>query len=292
MTSADQALIAPDLDGRTLLRRFLEVRGVVGDFQRPHVDTRLVAEDGVELAGTYLPGPTWEAPAVVVLHGFGAHRRKPTYAYLADVLSLRCHVLSLDLRGHARSGGACTMGDRERLDAAAAVRWLRAYGHDWVGLIGTSMGGTATLHALHAGIDVDAAVVVSTPGWLRSPPETPAMRYLHELWRSPLKRAAMRVSTGIRVVAPDVWQAPPHPVEAAAAVGVPLLVVHGEDDHFFGFEDAEAIAAAADAALWREPAGFGHAEDGFRAPFVAALVEAMGQVHRDGAFPARGEVRR
>ncbi|MBW3664939.1 MAG: lysophospholipase [Actinobacteria bacterium] len=292
MSTALQALVAPDHDRRTALRRFLEVRGVVGQFQRPHVETQLLADDGVRLAATYLPGPVWDAPAVVLLHGFGAHRRKPSYAYLADALSLGCHVLTLDLRGHGRSGGACTLGDRERLDADAAVRWMRAYGHRWVALVGFSMGGTAALHALHKGIDADAAVVVSTPAWLRSTHRTPAMRFLDEVWRSPLKRAAMRVSTGIRVVAPERWQAPPHPAEAAARIDRPLLVVHGEDDHFFGPEDGDAIATAAEATLWREPPGFGHAEDGLRPAFVGALTESLAAAYRHGHFPPRDEVAR
>jgi pimeloyl-ACP methyl ester carboxylesterase len=167
---------------------------------------------------------------------------------------------------------------------------MHAYGHRWVALIGFSMGGTAAIHALYEGIDADAAVVVSTPGWLRSTPVTPAMRFLDEVWRSPVKRTAMRVSTGIRVVAPERWQAPPHPAEAAAVIDRPLLVVHGEDDHFFGPEDGDAIATAADATLWREPPGFGHAEDGLGPAFVAALTGSLAAAYRHGTFPARHEV--
>lgn len=290
MGPGHQALVPPDLDGRGLFRRFVETRGLVGDFQRPHVDTRIGTEDGVELAATYLPGPASDAPAVALFHGFGAQRRKPSYAYLADVLSTRCHVLALDLRGHARSGGVCTLGDREHLDAAAAVGWLRDYGHSWVGLVGASMGGTTALHALHAGVDADAAVVVSTPGWLRSPPETEAMKQLDALWRSPVKRALIRGVMGIRLVPPEVWQSPPHPVDAAASARVPVLVVHGEDDHFFAIDDAIAIAEAAGGVLWREPAGFGHAEDGFGVAFVAALTQGVVEAHATGRFPERDQV--
>lgn len=275
------------------VRRLLETRGLVGGHAAPHVQVRLRAEDGVRLAGTYVPGPSSDAPAVVLLHGFAAHRRKPAYAYLADALSVHAHVLSVDLRGHGDSDGWSHLGGREALDARAAVQWLRAYGHPWVALAGMSMGGTAALHAASNGAEADAVVAISAPGWLREEPETEPMRRLQTVWRSPWLRAGMRALVGVRVVAPERWEAPPHPVEAARRVGAPLLVVHGADDAYFPMSDAEAIwqAAGQQATLWREPAGFGHAEDGVSSEFVRALGRAIIGARRTGRFPDRDQAR-
>ena len=142
---------APDLPRRGPLRRFLEVRGVVGGHAVDHVQARLRAEDGTRLAGSYLPGSGGEA-AVLLAHGFAANRRKPAYARLADGLASRLPVLSLDLRGHGGSAGWCTLGDREAMDVDAGVAWLRSMGHRVVIAVGLSMGGTAVLHAASGGL--------------------------------------------------------------------------------------------------------------------------------------------
>ena len=95
---------------RGVVRAFLETRGVVGGHHAPHAEVRLLAADGTDLAATWLPGPHADAPAVVLAHGFAAHRRKPAYARLADGLADHAHVLALDLRGHGHSRGHTTLG--------------------------------------------------------------------------------------------------------------------------------------------------------------------------------------
>ncbi|HEX2027404.1 MAG TPA: alpha/beta fold hydrolase [Nitriliruptorales bacterium] len=273
---------------RSQLRRLLEVRGLVGGHRAPHRTVRLRTADGVRLAASYLPGPDAHAPAVVLVHGFAAHRRKPAYALLADILAGWVHVLSLDLRGHGRSEGLCTLGDLERFDVAAAIERLRHAGHRRVAVVGISMGATSLLHALADGCDVDAAVIVSAPARLGEI-ETDALAGLDDVWRTWWRRGAFRLLSGVRLVAPDAWRPFPHPHELAAKVDVPLLVVHGRDDHFFPPHHAETLhaAAAGPATLWLEPAGFGHAEDGITPAFAAALAQALHAVFDRGQFPAR-----
>ena len=202
-------------------------------------------------------------------------------------MSLRVPVLSLDLRGHGASGGACTLGDREAEDVTAALRWLRGTGHDHVVTIGASMGATAALHATALGAPTDAVVSVSGPAWFRDPPDTAALQRLHTIWTRPAARAGMRVAFGVRVAGPAAWRPPPHPADLAVRA-VPLLVVHGADDAYFPPADADALHAAAPSgsALWQEPHGFGHAEDGFSAAFVDRLTTAVLAVAEDGRFPA------
>lgn len=281
---------APGERPRGPVRRFLETRGTVGGHRVPYVEAAMRADDGTLLAASYLTGPRPDAPAVLLAHGFAASRRKPAYAYLADELSRYAHVLSLDLRGHGGSGGASTLGDREALDIEAGLRWLRAYGHRWVCVVGMSMGGTSALHAgaLLDGRGPDALVVISAPARLHEVPRTEPMRKLRGIWESPVRRQGMRALVKVRVVPPAGWTSPPHPEEAARSLEVPLLVVHGVDDAYFPIEDARSIAANAGGpvVLWEEPAGFGHAEDGVTGRFVARLGRAVESVHRDGRFPA------
>lgn len=285
---------APGERRRGPVRRFLEARGHVGGHVAPHVETRLVARDGTRLAASYLPGPGGtQGPAVVLAHGFAANRRKPAYAYLADGLAQEMSVLSLDLRGHGRSGGISTLGDREALDVAAGLAWLRAYGHPWVGAVGLSMGATSVLHAGSLGAPADALVLVSATARFRMPAETAPMRRLADVWHTPWKRHGMRALLRVRIVAPAAWNSPGHPEDLVTRVSAPLLVVHGEDDAYFPVDDARALAAGAGgpATLWIQPVGFGHAEDGITAGFVEALAGALLEVRAAGRFPERRELR-
>jgi uncharacterized protein len=268
-------------------RRYLETRGLVGGHDAHHLTTRLRAADGTLLAGTYLPGPPSPPTAVLLLHGFAANRRKPAYARLADGLARDVAVLALDLRGHGGSGGASTLGDHEVEDVRAGLAWLRAMGHRHVVTVGLSMGATSALHAASLGAPTDAVVAVSAPAWFRDVPETDPMRRLHAIWERPAARTGMRVALGVRLAGPAGWRSPPHPAAMVRTLRVPLLVVHGDDDAYFPPSDADDLAAAAagPTALWHEPAGFGHAEDGLDEAFVDRLRDAVVAVATAGRFP-------
>lgn len=277
---------------RGSLRRLAEVRGWTGGYKRPHLTARMRTVDGVALTGSFLPAagpaPDLADAAVLLLHGFAAHRRKPAYARFADTLAESLPVLALDLRGHGDSGGHSTLGDHEVADAAAGHDWLAAHGYRRVVAVGVSMGATTVLHAAGTGLPVAAVVAVSAPARFQEQPGAPPLVRLHRLWHSPWRRRGLTAVTGVRLGPPELWGPPPHPVELAAAIHAPLLVVHGADDAYFPLDDAHALVAAAagPAALWAEPAGFGHAEDGLRPPLVADLARAVVTALRTGRFPA------
>lgn len=289
------------------VRRVLETRGLLGGLDPAALTTRIRTDDGVLLEGSYLPGPPRAPLALVLVHGFAAHRAKPAYSRLAAGLARVAPVLTLDLRGHGGSGGRCTLGDTEVADIAAGVRWLTAHGHPQVAAVGASMGATAVLHAAARGVPLAGVVTVSAPAWFRDPPETAAMQRLDRLWRSPVQRWALRVLLGVTLEGPRTWGGLDHPVVLAGSVTVPWLVVHGVDDAYFPVDDARALVAAAGrsdahraahrgvhraahraarrAVLWAEPDGFGHAEDGFTPGFIDRLAQAVDDLGRLGRFP-------
>lgn len=273
---------------RTVLHAWAETRGWLGRHSAASRTVSLHTADGVQLAASLLPGPTPRTgPAVILLHGFSAHRRKPRYAWLADELAARFTVLAPDLRGHGTSAGQSGLGSDEHHDVAAAVDHLRDRGHDWIAVVGVSMGATSAAHAAVRGVARDATVLISGPGWIEMEPSTRPMQQLQTVWRTAVGRGALRAATGVRVVPPASWEPPPNPAEAVSHLDGPLLVIHGEDDHYFPLSHAQDVAAgAADAVLWSEP-GFGHAEDGFVDPFGRRLADALLQVHRTGSFPHR-----
>ena len=70
---------------RTVWHAWAETRGWLGRHTAASRTVLLETADGVRLDASLLPGPGGRTgPAVVLLHGFNAHRRKPRYAWLAD----------------------------------------------------------------------------------------------------------------------------------------------------------------------------------------------------------------
>lgn len=282
---------------RGLVRRLLDLWGFVPDLALPHETVTVTTRDGVTLVGSYLPGPPGPAdgrrPAVLLAHGFAGHRRKPAYAYLAQCLARDVAVLTLDLRGHGDSTGRSTLGDREVLDVRSGVAWLRAAGHGWIGLVGVSMGATAVLRAAGMGPAglVDAVCSVSGPAEFARR-DSPAVEALARTMTSTSWRLIVEACCNVRIA--RGWG---DPADAATLVGriapAPLLVVHGEDDHFFGVDHAERLhgAAGRPRTLWVEPPGFGHAEDGLSPAFVARLRCALEIVRAEGAWPAADAAR-
>ncbi|MFA7323411.1 MAG: alpha/beta hydrolase [Candidatus Nanopelagicales bacterium] len=241
------------------------------------VEAMLVATDGVRVAGTLTPGPG--DTAFVVVHGFTGHGRQDQVRAITARLTGYGSVITVDLRGHGRSGGESTVGMLEVLDVDAAVRWARGLGYRKVITIGFSMGAAVAirqaalaLSASHGSsgdpkVDspVDAVIAVSGPAfWYYR--GTSVMRALHWLVETRTGRLILR-SRRTRIH-PREWPYPRpiEPVQAAGMLGsTPLLVVHGTADRYFPVEHPKALHEAAvssghpDAELWLLE-GVGHAE--------------------------------
>src|SRR5579863_5978611 len=141
----------------------------------PYVRT-LVTEDGVPIDSVHLAGD--DGLAIIVAHGFTLFWQRPAVWRISNRLNKAGGVISFDFRGHGRSGGLSTLGDREINDLDVAVRYARELGYRRVATVGFSMGGSVVLRhaALRGG--VDAVVSVSGPGrWFYR--GTVAMRRVH-----------------------------------------------------------------------------------------------------------------
>ncbi|MFE9101189.1 alpha/beta hydrolase [Actinomadura geliboluensis] len=219
----------------------------------------LYTADGVRIDAGHLRGS--DEVCFVLAHGFTCSWRQPALRRIAGALGRHGGVLAFDFRGHGRSGGHSTVGDREILDVAAAVAAARRRGYRRVAVTGFSMGGAVVVRhaALHGG--VDAVVSVSAPArWYYR--GTVPMRRVHWVIERRLGRLAVRMARGTRI-APKGWDPVPEaPHQLAGRIApVPFLVVHGDADAFFPLDHAHQLyeAASDPKELWIEPA-FGHAE--------------------------------
>jgi pimeloyl-ACP methyl ester carboxylesterase len=245
----------------------------------------LVTADGVRLDAGHHPGDHGPGgPGVVVAHGLAGSRRTPAMRRAVHALARVAGVVSFDFRGHGRSGGASTVGDREVLDLAAAVAWARELGHGPVATVGFSMGAAVALRHAAEFRDVTGVVAVSGPArWYYR--GTPPMRWVHRMISTAPGRLVARTLKGTRIASAG-WDPVPEPPDTAAArlAPIPLLVVHGDADPLFPVEHAEALYAAAGEPrqLWIVP-GLGHAPDGATDELLDRIAGWLGAHHRAGA---------
>ncbi|OKI39140.1 hydrolase [Saccharothrix sp. CB00851] len=231
-----------------------------------------MSHDAVRLHGVHVRStPSVTDLAFVVGHGFTNHVRKPFVSRVLHRFARHGGVVALDFRGHGRSGGRSTVGDDEIHDLAAGVSLARDLGYRRVVTVGFSMGASVALR--HAGLHhdkPDAVAAVSAPSrwWVR---DTVAMRRVHWLLEQPHGRLAAR-ALGVRLGPP--WRSTPEsPLEVVHRITpTPLLIVHGEQDHYFDPAHAVALhrAAGGGAELWLEP-GVRHAESSM----TPALVDRI-----------------
>ncbi|MEV4442601.1 alpha/beta fold hydrolase [Streptomyces sp. NPDC049577] len=244
----------------------------------------LLTADGVRIEAAYQPCTDQSAaaadrPAIVVAHGFTGALDRPGVRRAAAVFARRSAVITFSFRGHGRSGGRSTIGDREVLDLAAAVAWARSLGHGRVATVGFSMGGSVVLRhgALYgppSGAHADAVVSVSAPArWYYR--GTAPMRRLHWAVSRPAGRLVARWGLRTRIHPEDWDPVPLSPTEAAPLIAPrPLLIVHGDRDTYFPLEHGHALARAGHPArteLWIER-GFGHAENSAGAELLERIA--------------------
>jgi pimeloyl-ACP methyl ester carboxylesterase len=174
-------------------------------------------------------------------------------------------VIGIDFRGHGASDGHSTVGHEEVLDVDAAVSHSRELGYADVVTCGWSMGGSIVLRhaALHGGVQGVISVSAVSHWYYKG---TKPMRRLHLAIETRLGRMIMRRAMRTRIT-DQGWptdEPPEAPVEVMARISpIPVLIVHGDQDHYFPVEHPNALYDAA-----REPKdlwlieGFAHAETG------------------------------
>jgi pimeloyl-ACP methyl ester carboxylesterase len=231
----------------------------------------LVTEDGVPVDAVHVPGDS--GLAFVMAHGFTLRWSQNASWQVTRRLSRHGGVVAFDFRGHGRSGGESTLGDKEIGDLDVAIRYARELGYERIVTVGFSMGASIVLR--HAGLigGTDAVVSVSGPGrWYYR--GTPAMRKVHFAVERPLGRLIARTFLHTRISNGRWDPVPVPPADAAARISpTPLLVVHGDKDEYFPVDHAEQLFEAAHQPkeLWIVP-GFGHAETAASAALIDRIA--------------------
>ena len=239
----------------------------------PGVPIEAFAPDRVRLAGLWHAADrdalrrsgTPARGTVIVLHGFA----EDPSSLRQRVVALNAHgwdVAAVDTRAHGRSGGdRGSFGGREGADVAVWLDALIAAGRigsgadsdaPVVAIWGRSMG--AAIAARAAADDTRIAAVV-----LEAPYIDLGVTLASVLKRKrlPLSRLLARVALRRARNLAGVSLARPRPLDLAARITRPALVVHGTDDTLIPIRDARRLAQAFPRpATFIEVPGAGHGD--------------------------------
>jgi uncharacterized protein len=205
------------------------------DYRLVVENVTIQAEDGVSLSGWFAPRAG--APAIVMLHGYPAE--KADLLPLATALAPEFATLLVDQRYFGDSGGrATTLGFRERDDLKRMLDFLDSRGTAPVGVFGFSLGGAVALLAAAEDPRIRAIAAYAPFADLRI--------LGHELYawmwlaRYPFVETMLLWSR--LLLGADISR--PAPVDAAARLAVPVLLVHSRQDEQIPFRHAERLRAA------------------------------------------------
>jgi uncharacterized protein len=203
------------------------------------------------LAGWYLRAARADR-AVVLVHGKdccrGDELKTSTYDLVQSLVQSGLSVFMLDLRGHGESSSArMTYGLRERFDVLGAVDWLleRGYKPGSVGLLGASMGGACAIAATRIEPAIGALITDSAYADFSDMMQR-RFRRLSGMPNFFLPGALFmsRLFTGVR------FERNRPAKDAESFGGLPMLVIHSDQDPFVPLDHAQQIATAANAGLW------------------------------------------
>jgi uncharacterized protein len=206
--------------------------------------TALVAKDGTQLAGWYIPagsGAGPEAPTVIVVHGHGSNKNQ--VLPWAELLHQDYNLVLFDLRNSGQSAGTkTTFGVQERWDLEAVFQWLDdTKAPAEVAVLGIGTGGIAATSAVASGLPVQGLILDSVAASVAGIAERVAAR--DELPLSVPASWAMMLGalfrTGVDITAAD-------PVLTIDDVGsVPVLVLQGGADTLTDPTSGDQLVAAA-----------------------------------------------
>jgi len=202
----------------------------------PFREAIIPSTGSIQLGAWFCPKKS-AATVVIQFHGY-ASEKSAALAEARQFYDLGCAVLLVDFRGSGKSSETCTtIGYDEAEDVAAAVAYVR---EQWPGtrvvLFGQSMGAAAVLRAVgQLGVKPDAIILEAVFDTMLN-----TIRHRFEIMGVPSFPAAeLLVFWGGRQMGFDGFAH--NPVDYAANVTCPALLLHGNGDARVHLEEAQQV---------------------------------------------------
>lgn len=211
-------------------------------------------DSDLTLQGWWIPADNPRA-TLVFIHGGGSHRHSAYFESLAfyrAMVDASVSVAAIDLRNHGLSGddgNGLQFGRTEMHDALAAIDWARnEAGAGPLFLMGISMGGATSIHAAHAGANVDGVILLD-----------PLLDTRDTFMRGGVAQTGLPAA----LFAPAAWSAmqffglpsgTQDALEKAKALQLPILLIQDPDDPVTRRPFAEELARHnSQVTLWLAP---------------------------------------
>ena len=179
-----------------------------------------IAGEGVVLKGWLFRAAGERRGTIVYLHGM-ADNRASVVGVAQRYVPRGYDVLAYDSRAHGDSSGdACTYGFYEKRDLMKALDFLQA---PLVAIIGVSLGAAVAIQTAALDTRVASIVSISTFSDLRTVASERAPFFASG---ANIRDALALAETQGHFVVDEV-----SPVKAAAHLSIPVLLIHGAEDH-------------------------------------------------------------
>jgi len=196
-------------------------------------------KDNVEVKGWWVKNRS-NTKCIILCHGLGADK-SDMLNYMPFLYKKGYSLLAFDFRGHGESKEKYTsLGYKEVQDLLAAVEFAKTRGAKKIGVIGRSMGGAVALRAAENCPDINAIISDASFARLKDMIKSYAKKLYHVPYFPlvPAATYAAELRSGFDYGAVN-------PVESAAKIKTPLLLIHGLADGNIPYADSEKIFAAA-----------------------------------------------
>jgi pimeloyl-ACP methyl ester carboxylesterase len=201
----------------------------------------------VTVRGAAVRGFSWgRGPTVILSHGWSGHAGQMT-AFVEPLLAADFRVVALDMPGHGTSGGSRS----SLVHFSETLLQTSALFGPVHGLVAHSFGAASAVYALSRGLAVERAVFVAPTA--RFEPFWDRFRDGLGIPEGVLREALGHAEEWLETRLADMM-----PLDLAARLETPLLVLHDVEDREVAFEEAQALTSSWKGSVLRESRGLGH----------------------------------
>jgi uncharacterized protein len=199
---------------------------------------KITSPDNIPTEGWWIPTATPnDSPTLIILHNLGGTRQDNLTRFL-PLAQQNINLLFLDLREHGKSGGEFfTYGYHEWQDIKAAIDHLeKTTILPHITILGISAGGTVALSAAAHDPRIKGVITIGTFADLTQTINQQTS-WLPNHWRATAMKKAEQLAK-FEIAATS-------PVKNIASLIIPTLIIHGQNDTYIPFTNAQQLFAAA-----------------------------------------------